>query len=264
MSDIHVLSLGGGVQSSTLALLAERGLVGPKPVAAVFADTGDESSATYKWLDWLTAQLSFPVIRVSEKETLSQHIYNSIDHGTRVSTPPFFTAGVDGEREGILNRQCTRDFKVVTIQRAVRVLMRQHGVKHAVQWIGISMDERVRMKPSRVQYSTHRWPLIEDLQWSRHDCLRWMAEQKYPTPPRSACVYCPHHSNKEWRRLRDEDPESWAKAVAFDARIRKGIRGVKQDCYVHRSCKPLDQVDLEEDTTQPLLWGNECEGMCGV
>ena len=58
---IHVLSLGAGVQSSTLALMAAKGEVGPMPTAAIFADTQAEPASVYKWLDWLEAQLPFPV-----------------------------------------------------------------------------------------------------------------------------------------------------------------------------------------------------------
>ena len=39
---IHVLSLGAGVQSSTLALMAAAGEVTPMPTAAIFADTQAE------------------------------------------------------------------------------------------------------------------------------------------------------------------------------------------------------------------------------
>jgi len=299
---INILSLGGGVQSSTLALMVEHGEAfgedGEKiapPVAAVFADTGDESDATYGWLNWLECQLSYPVIRSANETSLSEHIRTAIEQQKRVSKPPLFTKPLTGERaiapresedidtqgqlfddmeyaqeikvmasgkQGILTRDCTRDFKISVIQREVRKLMAQHGVKKVVQWIGISLDESIRMKPARVKYSTHRWPLIE-MRMSRHDCLRWMQARGYPEPPRSACVYCPHHSNQEWRRIRDEEPESWRQAVEFDAMVREGIHGVRQACYVHSQCVPLTEVDLSEDDSG-LLWGNECEGMCGV
>ena len=62
---LRVLSLGVGVQSSTLALLAARGEVGPMPDCAIFADTGAEPRKVYTWLDWLETQLPFPVHRVS-------------------------------------------------------------------------------------------------------------------------------------------------------------------------------------------------------
>lgn len=298
MSALNVLSLGAGVQSSVLALMCKHGEARgedgsplPMPEAAIFADTGDESSATYAWLNWLECQLPFPVVRAKAKTKLSEHVFAAIDNGTRVSKPPLFTAPLTAARKvepksavgptlfddmeyanpvtvlasgssGILTRDCTGDFKVAVIQRAVRQLMREHAVKKVVQWIGISLDEAVRMKPARVKYSTHRWPLIE-MRMSRHDCLRWMEARGYPEPPRSACVYCPHHSNAEWRRIRDEEPDSWDAAVEFDAKIRQGIHGVRQKCYVHRSCVPLPEVNLSADDSG-LLWGNECEGMCGV
>jgi len=58
----HILSLGAGVQSSTLALLATQGLVKPMPVAAIFADVKAEPAGVYKWLDYLEKLLPFPVI----------------------------------------------------------------------------------------------------------------------------------------------------------------------------------------------------------
>ena len=38
----RILSLGAGVQSSTMALMADQGAFGDKPDAAIFADTGWE------------------------------------------------------------------------------------------------------------------------------------------------------------------------------------------------------------------------------
>lgn len=296
---IHILSLGAGVQSSTMALMAAAGKITPMPVAAVFADTGDEPQAVYEWLDWLAPRLPFPVVCKSNGQSLSAHVFGAIDRHERVSKPPLFTVptpyvgifckicgremGSDKypceeckasdfvrrevipENEGLLTRDCTRDFKISVIQRAVREIMAQRSAKKVIQWIGISLDETIRMKPSRVNYSTHRWPLIE-LRMTRHDCLRWMEHNGFPRPPRSACVYCPHHSNAEWRRIRDEDPKGWARAVEFDAKIRTGIHKVRAKCFVHRDCVPLPEVDLSTDDErgQGLLWGNECEGMCGV
>ena len=75
---IHILSLGAGVQSSCLALMAAKGEVGPMPVAAVFADTQAEPASVYKWLDWLETQLPFPVYRVTAgsltKESLRVYV----------------------------------------------------------------------------------------------------------------------------------------------------------------------------------------------
>ncbi|WP_171177628.1 hypothetical protein [Ruegeria sp. HKCCD8929] len=39
-ADLRVFSLGAGVQSTTLSLMAAHGEIGPMPDAAIFADTG--------------------------------------------------------------------------------------------------------------------------------------------------------------------------------------------------------------------------------
>ena len=61
---LRVLSLGAGVQSSTLALMIEKGEV-PMVNCAVFSDTMGEPKAVYEWLEWLKKQLSYPVYTVS-------------------------------------------------------------------------------------------------------------------------------------------------------------------------------------------------------
>ena len=61
----HIISLGAGVQSSTMALMAVHGEITPMPDYAIFADTQDEPASVYKWLDWLESKLTFPLVRVT-------------------------------------------------------------------------------------------------------------------------------------------------------------------------------------------------------
>jgi hypothetical protein len=64
---LRVLSLGASVQSTTLALMAAQGEIGPMPDCAIFADTGWEPNAVYEHLAWLRSPniLPFPVHIVS-------------------------------------------------------------------------------------------------------------------------------------------------------------------------------------------------------
>lgn len=64
---LRVLSLGAGVQSTTLALMAAHGEIGPMPDCAIFADTGWEPAAVYEHLAWLRSPnvLPFPVHIIS-------------------------------------------------------------------------------------------------------------------------------------------------------------------------------------------------------
>ena len=48
---LRALSLGAGVQPTTLDLMAAHGAVGPMPDCAIFADTGWEPRAVYEHLD---------------------------------------------------------------------------------------------------------------------------------------------------------------------------------------------------------------------
>ncbi len=72
ITDSHViLSLGAGVQSTALALMAVRGeLPGfRRPVAAIFADTGWEPRGVYDHLHWLVQELgeALPVHIVADR-----------------------------------------------------------------------------------------------------------------------------------------------------------------------------------------------------
>jgi len=186
------------------------------------------------------------------------------------SVVPAHTDNGDGT-SGMVQRQCTTKFKIEPITRKMRDLV---GIKRGqkaigvIQWIGISLDEVHRMKMSREPWRVNRYPLV-DARMRRSDCLQWMERHGFPRPPRSACYFCPMKSNAEWRLLRDEEPEEFARAVAIDHRhreLKREARGDKGLPYLHRSLLPLDQVDLSTDMDrgQGDLWGNECEGMCGV
>ncbi|WP_206689871.1 hypothetical protein, partial [Streptococcus pseudopneumoniae] len=70
LTPFNFLSLGAGVQSSTMALMAARGEIEPRPTAAIFADTQAEPASVYRWLDWLKTEigrspLPFPIIQVT-------------------------------------------------------------------------------------------------------------------------------------------------------------------------------------------------------
>jgi hypothetical protein len=295
---LRALSLGAGVQSTTMALMAAHGEIGPMPACAIFADTGWERHAVYDHLAWLMSGnvLPFPVHIVSAGNNRDQPIAAS--EGKRWASIPAFAKTVtpvgaqmpaldeddDGElieigsrrtttetiSIGMIRRQCTSDYKIVPIRRKVRELAgltRKRSPDYPVveQWLGISTDEIVRAKPSFETWQIKRFPLIEK-RMSRHDCLAWLRRHDYPVPPKSACIGCPYHDNARWRRMRDHDPEAWLDAVKVDRALRNGVRGIRGEVFLHRSCVPPDEANLStaSDRGQLDLWPNECEGMCGV
>lgn len=262
---LRVLSLGAGVQSTTLALLAAHGEIEPLPDCAIFADTGWEPKAVYEHLAWLRGGvLPFPVHVVSAGDLRSDVLSRSNSTGGRYAAVPWHIRDRSSGDKTIGRRQCTKEYKLVPIKRKVRALLDGKTPKHGCEmWIGISTDEVMRIKPSQIGYILNRWPLIER-RMNRNDCLRWLERNHYPTPPKSACIGCPLHDNVRWRELKKR-PDEWRDALEIDKAIRdqSGFRGQQ---FMHHSGVPLDQVDLStaEDHGQLNLFNNECEGMCGV
>ena len=276
---LRILSLGAGVQSSVLALLASRDgekLFGGVPDFAVFADTQAEPQAVYDHLDWLEGELNFPVKRCTAGNLREDVMAGLNSTGQRFITIPAFLVDADGRDVNISRRQCTSNYKVHPIRRAVREelgLAPGQRVPRGVyveQWLGISVDEAYRMKESQDSWQHNRWPLIER-EITRADCANWF-EERYPGRqlPRSACTFCPYHNDREWLHLRDNDPESWADAVRVDERLRHpdladAVGDVDGQLYLHQSGLPLSEARLKAEASEQLnLFGNECEGMCGV
>lgn len=280
MKQWNVISLGAGVQSSTMALMASRGeLLDIQVDFAIFADTQDESRKVYDWLDWLEGQLSFPVYRVTRGKLSEATLkMRTTKDGRKFSKTniPFYTLGSDGSRGIIPYRSCTADFKIIPIIRELRSrceIKRGQKVATVTSIIGISYDEQQRMKDSRDAWVVNRWPLVE-LRMKRKDCIDWMTKNGYPEPPRSSCVYCPFHSNKEWARLKTQEPEEFAKAVKFEQDIQEAKRNsdnFNSTPFLHNSRLPLIEVDFRSQAEKDCANGqglldfqDECDGMCGV
>lgn len=261
---VPVVSLGAGVQSSAMLLMAAAGELDAVPEVAVFADTGGEPAAVYRWLEFLEREVGdrIAIHRCSAGDLRADVMAAAAGVTDRASQPPLFVRNPDGTR-GLTRRKCTRDYKVRPIGRALREL--GYGPARPVeQWLGITVDEIERVKPSGVRWRENRWPLIErDL--SRDDCRGWLAARGYPEPPKSACTFCPYASNARWRELRDQAPDEWAAAVEFDRAIRR-LPGMDGECFVHRARVPLSEVDLTEPDADQLGegFGGECEGLCGT
>lgn len=271
---ITVLSMGAGVQSSTLALMAAHGEVTPMPDVAIFADTGYEPKEVYDWLEFLKTKLPFPVVTVS-KGNIKKDNENGLvakkrtEKGGHISIP-YFTIDKNTNKQGMLNRQCTGEYKIEPVNTYVRrellnLKPRQRAPKkHVVdQWYGISYDEIQRQKvPFTEPWRRNVYPLIERRIY-RGQCLEWMEKNGYPQPPRSSCLCCPFHSNSEWLRIKNGDPDEWAELVKFDKKIRSN--GDRGDLYLHKECKPLDEIDYEKlANTAQLSLLDECSGYCGV
>ena len=266
MSNAIYLSLGAGVQSTTMLLMAMAGEFETVPDRAIFADTGWEPRAVYDHLAWLESVSTTPIERVSVGNIREDTLAGRLPRAGALCEKAFVTMPLyvdSGSKSAPLRRQCTKEYKLTPLRRRVRELLAERGEKQADMWIGISTDEAHRMRDSVVRYIVNCYPLV-DAGLTRADCLKWCAAHGYAMPPRSACIGCPFHSDSEWRRLQDT-PEEWRQAVEFDKSIRTLPR-IRGDVYLHRALKPLDEIDFRtpEDGGQLSLFGQDCEGMCGL
>ncbi len=276
-----VCSWGGGVQSTAIAEMVLRGDL-PRPDLWIFADTGDEPVAIYPHVEKMFARLRADghtclIVKHASGMSLSEHTIMKAETvgGAGAAMPPMFVADKTGTAMP-LRRKCTSDFKINVLKRAIKqhfdIPRRKPGKPYhgpvIQEWMGISLDEAQRMRISQDPWVEYVYPLI-DRGLKRLDCIRYL--KKYDNPaPRSACTYCPFHSNREWRNVK-QNPKDWAAALDFERRIRAAYHAapnklkLESEPFLHRSRVPLDEANIGEG--QMELFGgmdNECAGICGV
>ena len=254
---LRLLSLGAGVQSTAVLLLACEGVI-PRFDVALFADTGWEPRAVYANLERLRAHAEMAGIPV--RTVAAGNIRaDALDPKHRFVSMPLHTLNPDGSR-GLARRQCTSEYKIIPLKKAARELL---GYPHprrvprgvyAEQAIGISTDEIGRAKDSGLRFLRNVFPLLE-LSFDRAMCREFLAERGFGDTVKSACLGCPFHGNAGWRLVRDHDPDGWREAVEFDRAIRHGYprattqgQSLRGQYFLRRSCTPLDEVDLDTPT----------------
>lgn len=293
---LEILSLGAGVQSTTLLLMSLFGDL-PRFDHVIFSDTGWEPAQVYEHLEKLTkfaAERGTCIETVRAGNIRQDHLSPQHEHlfirnpvkrpdfmGRQRTFIPFFVVGADGKK-GKTFRTCTKTYKIEPVEKRVRELL---GLKSGQRWplehrvnqhLGISWDEVQRMRVSDRPAIINCYPLI-DGRMTRDDCHAYMAEHGW-TAPRSACIGCPFHRNDEWRRMRDTDPTAWEDAIEFDetfrARALAGLTPLDGVPYLHDSRVPLREAQIDplgvpdEDESTPSLFdtmfGDNCDGFCGT
>lgn len=288
---LRVLNLGAGVQSTTLYLWALDGLIHFDK--AIFADTGDEPESVYAHLEFLRG-LNGPEIEVVKPfatslgdnlihgikaEEDSEGLPDFVQRSGTVISIPTFLAG-DGSA-GMGRRQCTGEYKIKPIERRIRQLCglspgERSKEPVAVQAMGLSYDEPRRVANVKQRFQTVKWSMAEFPLFSefmtRMDCVEYL-KKRLPgyEVPRSACVFCPYHSDSEWAKVK-QNANDWARAIAIDEALRDPASvccaKMEKQQFLHRSRLPLSQIEfkpVDNDKQARLSFSTfDCEGMCGV
>ncbi len=120
---MKIISLGLGVQSTALYFLSSMGIIG-RADAAIFADPGAERKETYQYLrflqNWKESHNGIDLI-VAREKNIYDDIIGKSRGAERFASIPAFTANEDGTT-GMLRRQCTREFKIEPVYKAIRKL----------------------------------------------------------------------------------------------------------------------------------------------
>ena len=289
-SELNVLSLGAGVQSSTLLLMSLNGDMPPLDYV-IFADTGWEPRSVYDHLEKLKTECrkaDLPLITVRNKNhaNIAKDPFDDQDTNSSITDMPLYIRKKDGDKGGMIQRRCTGSYKVRPISKMLVALRKETKAEKVRQWIGISYDELHRMKINPSPYVSNYYPLVEK-EIDRNACQAWLKYHGW-WAPKSSCVGCPYHSEDTWLWLKNNCPDDFNEAVQFDKKIRIQNNSdaiINGDLYLHRARIPLEDVVFkkknrkstnnfgqqtgtipDKDSLDDFKYGfgNECEGLCGV
>lgn len=275
---LKVISLGLGVQSTVLYYMSSMGIL-PRVDHAIFADTGREKEKTIEYLDFLQQWCyrfdGIPITVMADKNLYRDLLNNTNSKGKRFASIPMYTKNSDGT-EGMLRRQCTEEYKIRQVNKAIRQLYglqpRQRMPETEI-WKGITTDEMERLTLPLVKWRREIHPFVgyvltwkgaEKLDYgmymSRTDCIAWLIKNLLPVPPKSSCVFCPYQNDASWAEMKENSPADFAAAVQVDKAVRNSTdKGIEQPAFLHRSCLPLDEVTFNKADNG---FFGECSGNC--
>jgi hypothetical protein len=242
---------GGGVQSTAIAALICLGKL-PKPDFAWIVDVGYEKSRTFDYISSvIIPKLSGVGVELNIIKAVD-YLDNSLFDRTNNVKLPLYEKTTDG----IVRKyktHCSGYWKQTVAHR----WLRGKGVNRCDTWLGISVDERRRIKVGPRKWNQNKYPLI-NLGLRREDCIDLIARMGWPKPEQTSCYLCPNQSDYQWQDTKQHYPEDWEKAIAAE----EYIRSVKSNLFLHVSCQPLKEKKFDTNYIGGLFVGKECFGDC--
>lgn len=268
MTELRAVAYGGGIQSTSLLVLAAQQRI-DYPLF-LMANVGDDSehpdtltyvrdvAAPYAADHDIELQLLDRRRRDGSVETLYGRLMRD---GSRFLGIPV-RMGADGAPG---RRSCTSDFKISVIAKELK--RRGANTEHpATLAMGISLDEIHRAANRRTNpHERVVYPLISigddtGLKMRRDDCARVIREAGLPVPPKSACWFCPFHTRAAWADLARQNPELFEASAEIEDTLnaRRAEQG-KTPVWLSSALIPLrDAID----TDQPVLPLDDGDGSC--
>ena len=259
--NLRVVSYGGGVQSTALLVLAAQGRIDFRTFLMANVGNDSEHPATLAYV----RDVAMPY---AEAHGIDVHLLDRVKRDGTVETlwgrlmregsrslpiPVRMSNGAPGQRS------CTADFKIKVTGKWVK----QHGAtaaSPATVAIGISVDEIHRANNRRSEpHENVVYPLVgigeeTGLRMNRTDCIRLIAAEGLPVPPKSSCFFCPFHRPSTWQDMARDEPDLFEKSALLEDALnaRRDMLG-KDRVYLTRFGMPLrDAIG----TDQPLLFSD--------
>lgn len=239
------ISYGGGVQSTAMVVLATQGIISGV-TQALFSNVGDDSEhpdtvnyvrnimqpwAKERGLDIVELHRT---LKTGETQTLWQRMMDHTGTSLREPIPVYGWSGSP------MSRSCTADHKIKVLGKHIKAATNKN------QWpvdvlIGISVDEIERAGRGKNEaWENRQYPLL-DLGLRRSDCINIIADAGLPVPPKSACFFCPFHSQLTWAEMRRDEPHLFDKAVALETKLNERRTNRQMPpVYLTRKGKPLN------------------------
>jgi hypothetical protein len=231
-----VISYGGGIQSTALVVLAmrERWVIDE----IVHVDLMDaESPATREYVRYFRGWL----LREHGRDitVIERDLY-----GDMLARPGFTPVPWRGKYERfMLSRQCTRQYKVVPLQRYLYDWYPGECIR---LMLGISVDEYHRMRDSSAARIEHVYPLV-DARLTRWQCRDIIERAGLAVPSKSSCWFCPYRSARSQWALVQRYPDLVGMARVLEDRINTERRRCgKDEIVVLRTDTEVEQGDFCE------------------
>lgn len=221
-----VVCYGAGVDSTAMLLaMYDQGI---RPDLITFADTGGEKPETYeqvgKMNSWLRSK-GWPTVTWCKKKTLDSTPYDDLaGNNIHNETLPSLAFGM--KSCSIKWKQGPQDIILKGAKRGpmkrdphpLWIQAQERGVK-LVKLIGydsspadIRRSKKVKREDADFLYA---YPL-QDLGWTRDDCIKRILEEGLQVPIKSACFFCPASQKWELYWLAARHPQLFMRALKLE------------------------------------------------
>jgi hypothetical protein len=204
-----VVSYGGGTNSTAMLVgFVERGIV---PDVITFADTGGEKPPTYQYVDFFSRWLiehgmpEITVVRYDGKyDTLENECLGS-------GTLPSLAYGY---------KKCSQKWKLYPQDK----FLKQHPMAISTWESGGKVKKAIGYDAGEAHRSIHikeddkysYWYPLIDWVWNRDRCVAEIEKVGIPSPPKSACFFCPATRKGEILQMRNCYPDLVDRAINIE------------------------------------------------